>query len=499
MKVLFFYLAVIATSLSANVAAFAQSPEIEFGIRSEQPKDDSHQGTVVSAPWGSLPPDSKNLPTLVKRGGDKQFQYKLHSDIAYMNGSKKVKDSLDILTGEEFAFIDEAQNVIVPFGRYDYAEPFGLGRKAIVSKDWKYGIIDERGELVLPLDYDFVERPSTYSTFSNIFVATKKDTVTIFDQNVNFVPVEGVASYQDRGRWGNLMVSDARGKMGRLDYDGVMTIPMIYDTMYQSRDAQYIAAREGRYGVVTENNRIIKPFKYHKIYPIKRGTVFTKSNGKTGLWNEEGRKILPTEYEAIYNTWYDNSDPDDDIYIVVKNGHVGTVDIHNNVVIPIIYDGLSGWVEYGPEAHFVKQNGKYGLISYKGEIIIPIEYEYVGIPMGGVIVVRKNGNYGVISTKNKEILPCIYDRVINDIPFFVFEFGEQQEPKLVVLHNDIWSYFDVDGKLIRENIPLDEMQKEYGYMLEWGEPSNEHYDFDMKQAPKEVVVENRMLFRASVM
>ena len=102
--------------------------------------------------------------------------------------------------------------------------------------------------------------------------------------------------------------------------------------------------------------------------------------------------------------------------LLLKKGKAGTIDIHNNVIIPIIYDRLSSWVENGPKAHFVKNKGKFGLISHEGRIIILIEYEYVGLPQASVIVVRKNGKYGAISWNNKEILPCIYDNIFDDIP-----------------------------------------------------------------------------------
>jgi hypothetical protein len=108
--------------------------------------------------------------------------------------------------------------------------------------------------------------------------------------------------------------------------------------------------------------------------------------------------------------------PEETKYIVIKKSKAGTIDIHNNVIIPIIYDGLSSWVENGSKAHFVKNKGKFGLISHEGRIIILIEYEYVGLPQASVIVVRKNGKYGAISWNNKEILPCIYDNIFDDIP-----------------------------------------------------------------------------------
>ena len=153
----------------------------------------------------------------------------------------------------------------------------------------------------------------------------------------------------------------------------------------------------------------------------------------------------------------------------------------NNVIIPIIYDGLSGWVEHGPKAHFVKNNDKYGIISHKGEIIIPIEYDYVGLPRSGVIPVIKNGKYGVVSWKNKEILPCIYDKIVLDIPIPRFVDIGNEKPKIVALQQNVWKYFDLNGKLLQSNVSLKVINDKYDYIFKWGEPSNEKHDFDLKQ------------------
>lgn len=42
--------------------------------------------------------------------------------------------------------------------------------------------------------------------------------------------------------------------------------------------------------------------------------------------------------------------------------------------------------------------------------------------------------------ENKEILPCIYDRIINDMP--IESIGDTREPKLIVLSNGNWNYYD---------------------------------------------------------
>ncbi|MCS2713436.1 WG repeat-containing protein [Bacteroides thetaiotaomicron] len=111
-----------------------------------------------------------------------------------------------------------------------------------------------------------------------------------------------------------------------------------------------------------------------------------------------------------------------------------------------------------------------------------MEYEYVDLPVAGIIVVRKNGKYGVLSWKNKEILPCIYDRIINDMP--IESIGDTREPKLIVLSNGNWSYYDKKGDIIRKNVPKEVIMESYGHRIERGEPSNENLDFGMKRTKK---------------
>lgn len=443
---------------------------------------------IEKSPLGFLPKDSKNLPILVTTKNNERYLAKLKNSVEYRNARQKQRNFMIAQGGANYAYLDKNYNFIVPFGVYDYADVFGLGRKAIVANKGKYGIMDEHGELVLPLEYDFIEQPSIYSNYASIFLATKQNTVTIFDEKLNIIPTTGIVSYWDND--GSIFVTNQENKKGLVNYKGKQTIPFLYDTLYQElsvpRVNGYIAKKDGFYGFISLGNKIIQPFKYNYIYVLDGNAVYIDQNDKVGIYDKDGKLMIPFEYDAIYNTYYNysvykTSFPNiKNIYIVEKNGKIGTIDNKNNVIIPIIYDGLSGWVEYGPEAHFVKNDGKYGIISYRGEIIIPIEYDYVGLPQNGIIQVRKNGKYGVISWKNKEILPCMYDKIIMDIPWF--EFGdEKQKPKIVVLQQNVWKYYDLNGKLLQSNVSLKEINNKYDYFLKWGEPSNENYDLDLKQ------------------
>lgn len=449
-----------------------------FSLNGKKISDYKDYEIVPSRYYYGQNSDYKNLPILIQTKGNKELLNNIKINIDYMNGNQKVRDSLLLPANIEYAYIDKEGNYIVPWGKYDIATPFRLGRKAIVSNKGAYGIIDEYGKLVLPLEYDFIEQPYQYSNYADIFVATKGREITVFDSNLNIMPTENIISYIN---WnGNLIVSNNDNKKGIINYYGKQIIPCEYDTLIQHRISGYIAKKENLYGYISQNNKFIKPFDCKYIYEAKHDLIYVNQAGKVGIYDEKGKIKIPFEYDAIYDTWYNNFDPEKNRYIVVKDKKVGTIDIYNKVVIPLIYDALSGWVEYGPNAHFVRKDGKYGLISHEGDIIIPIKYEYVGKPSNGIIKVRKNGKYGVVSMKHKEVLPCKYNIVIIDIPYFTF--NDKHESKIIVLENNIWSYYNINGQLLHYNIPENEILKEYDYLFRWrGELSNEGYDFDMKQ------------------
>ena len=185
----------------------------------------------------------------------------------YLEEIEQNKRSDNTPVENKFAYIDKTKKVVVPFGTYDYATPFGLGRKAIVAKQGAFGIIDEYGKPILPLSFDFIEQPSEYA---NIFLATKGQTVTVYNQNAQIIPIKGIESYECRDN--HIIISNIHNKKGLLDYDGTQSIPFKYDTLYTSRSISvidFIARKGDTYGYISRKDEIIKPFTYKHIYGLK--------------------------------------------------------------------------------------------------------------------------------------------------------------------------------------------------------------------------------------
>lgn len=425
-----------------------------------------------------LPQNPKNLPILVVSKESEKRLRQAKNELRYLNGSRQQQCAQLAKAGVDYAYLDSQMKELVCFGTYDYAEVFGLGRKAIVAKNGKYGIINEYGELQLPLAYDFVERPQKYSAVASFFLASKKDSIVLYDENLNRIRGIESQSYVQSNKV--LILTNAAHKKGMLDFSARLVAPFAYDTLYQEDNTdKYIARKDGAYGWITSQNEIILPFKYKRIFHLGGAIACVDEAGKMGAYSKTGELIIPFQYDAIYDAYYDQSFPNKDIYIASKNGRVGTIDNQNKVVIPFQYDALSGWVEFGPDAHFAKCDGKYGVISHQGEVIIPLKYDYVSLPEAGIVAVRKGGKYGVLSWKNKVVLPLEYDAIIIDVP--LFDFGGGGRKVIVARRGNVWKYFAIDGKLQQDKVPLEEINEKYNYILNSPiEPSNESHDFDLK-------------------
>jgi hypothetical protein len=93
------------------------------------------------------------------------------------------------------------------------------------------------------------------------------------------------------------------------------------------------------------------------IYTYMKGYYLGLKHGKWGVIDRLDSIVLPFDYEFIMPEGH-IKDAKEGAFIVQKNGYMGTVNLENEVVIPIRYDAISGWCEYGPDGHYVKRNQK---------------------------------------------------------------------------------------------------------------------------------------------
>lgn len=151
-------------------------------------------------------------------------------------------------------------------------------RVMIVSKNKKYGMIDEYGNTLLPIENDDVYPTFTYR---RPYFIVKKD---------NIAYIYHILKYQ--------------------------IVSKIYDDIK-------IVAQRFPCGSTTD--------KYLKVY----------KNGKCGLVHEQGKEIVPPIYEDCYGSmWYCNYDDKHKYIIVTKDGKEGILNELGEIVAEIKYDRI---------------------------------------------------------------------------------------------------------------------------------------------------------------
>lgn len=371
-----------------------------------------------------------------------------------------------VSVGNQFQYLDRNLKEVIPFGEYDYTESLNKNGFGIVAKKNKYGIIDNKGNEIIRLEYDKIEHPKRYSNILELFVSEKNGTLQIFDENIKLIK-DNILDYSwdkidfDDYYLDVLLLKDNQNKFGIIDETGKTIIPFEFEEL-RPFDGQEttIAKKNNHFGIIDFKSKELVSFENDEIYSSKFSEIFViKQNEKFGLFNKQGDKIIDFVFEDLQPCFYD----EDNKFIVKSQGKYGIIDITGKEIIPNEFDEISNWVEYGPEAHFVTKNKKMGMYSRDGKQLIPPIYDELHYTTNNLIVVSQNKKYGIVNISNKIIIPLEYDKIFLD---WYKIFYENQEPEIYVLKNGIYSQLDKNNKQVKTNIPEKEIEEKFKYYFE---------------------------------
>ncbi len=249
-------------------------------------------------------------------------------------------------------------------GTYDDANLF-KGGIAIVKKNDKYGVINEQGKIVIPIEYDNLEIDGRNFFGKHCIIAKKEEKYGVFDENQT------------------------------------LTIPFEYDYIRAGRHWQYIVSKGDKMGVVDEKNSTIFPLEDWRIEDWGEDAYLFNQNKKQGIYTWKKDEIYPIEYEI--------SKPSNEFSNIKKENKKGYLNLDFSRNIPCEYDELFNENQYG---FWVKKEGKYGYVSVQNEVILPIECDTIfrNQAIGNFYQVEKKGKKGVLYN-GKLIVPIEYDKI----------------------------------------------------------------------------------------
>lgn len=390
--------------------------------------------------------------------------YGTSNNFDYFNEKYLFNGLLLVRKGNQYRYLNRNLETVADFGYYSKAEPITEYGFAIVKKG-NYGIINSKGEIVVPCIYPKIEHPRReYQGFYDEFYIYKNGKIGLLNReakpitDITYTSFESDYSY-DNGNYYTLFVARKHNKCGLIGANGEIILPIEYDEIgkFESNDCA-IAKKNGLYGIINNMGKVQIPFEYSSIttYHLDENYVVEKK-GKYGIIKKGLLDtIVPLDYDDLEVCCYDETH-----FIVKKKRKYGIIDKNLKIIVPFEYDKISNWVEYGPKEHFVEKNGKEGLISRDGKTVIPPVYDKIYVDNGSLIKVKNDGVYGTINWKNKIVHPIQYEQILWEWPYLT---GRALD---TVYLKKSGKYFatDINGKVIIKSVSERIINDKFGYLL----------------------------------
>ncbi len=274
------------------------------------------------------------------------------------------------------------------------------------SENQLYGAVDDSFNVTIPIIYNKLD-----ALEDNFVVATKNGVSGVYNPiNELVVPIGYEKIVQDVKC--KLIIGFSAGVYDIYEYDGKKIKSLDYDRIYlNSKDN------------LVKSNALINPEDLSVSYSLVKAKTFKRSannkddkavdaqllNGKWGLLDNEYNELIPPTYNLLYNgpsaalamtgelniraadLW-----PGMSAYYLSNGGKWGVVGLHNEELIPILYD----WIDFTPNENLFLVNhygqmfylktanrpgfwgisgGKWGLVDRNNQIKVSIDYDVIKI------------------------------------------------------------------------------------------------------------------------
>lgn len=364
-----------------------------------------------------------------------------------------------------------------------------------VYENNKWGVIDNKGNIILDLNYDemIIIPDETKPVFiCNYDIDYNNETykTKVVDENGNEIltdynnvsPLEntdGLKIWYEN----NILKYEENGKYGLIDLAGKQLVPAEYDNIYalQGIEKSIIIEKNGKKGLVnTSMGEIIIEPKYLDIMSLSKsyenGYIVKNDQNKFGVIAPDKAQILSEKYDEIKNITGNN------YYVVVENGVLEIIDSSEKVILNSGYDSIE---EIEVDNFIIIKNSKYGVINKLGETIIAPEYENMKFAITDYFIAQKDGKYGIIDKNGNVQVDFKYENItyIKTADFFE---AENEDFTTDVI--------DRNFNVVLENIFVSELNLEKGFLRIRKDDDYKYYNFKLEEKNSKDVLTTNTLF-----
>jgi hypothetical protein len=339
----------------------------------------------------------------------------------------------------KFGMINSRGQLLLPL-KYDAIEILKVGFAIISIADMK-GVADTNGRVIIPAKYQNIHWSSKVES-PKVFWTEKNDSSIVFNSEGNFL-IKLPCHIQDCSKDGTVFIGNKKGYgTGAYDQWGNNFIPFSYGSLYIDREFILYIVKSNVEVFNMYGNKIISKQCLSVTTLPQKSFLLQNSYGKYLYFDSLGNRVIQdtvTSYTILENlTWltvkkkdttysfstnrnltngYESINECGEYLLVQKNKNWGAIDPDGKVVIPFIYSQLKK-ISTDPYLIIAKINNRQVIIDQNNKVIIPNQNNYSFInyykdPESGkeIIIVENKFKYGAINLDNRIILPLKFDKI----------------------------------------------------------------------------------------
>ena len=271
----------------------------------------------------------------INKEGKEAFPYNYDTGLNFSDGLALVRKD------RKCGYIDTKGNEVIALTDKYYGTSFHDGLAAVGNNDGKYGFIDKKGELVIPMSFDVDEGGVTSEFHEGYAVVCKNE------------------------------------KYGYIDKSGKEVIPCNYDAAFNFSEGMALVIKEGKFGFIDAKGKEVIPCEYSYANHFSEGIAVVQKGDKYQFIDKTGKVVLDNSYCVIPSKFQE------DFSVVGKEGEkneyytqyvYGIIDKNGKEIIPCIYNTCNLFSE---GLAVVKKDDIYGFVDKKGNSTFDIQNEEV--------------------------------------------------------------------------------------------------------------------------
>jgi hypothetical protein len=232
-----------------------------------------------------------------------------------------------------------------------------------IKKSNKYGLINTKGETVLPTIYTSIEVGTSKTTF----VVEKDKVIKVLELgkrsysiDKKIISVEGF--YNDFA-----IMKYNNGRFGYIDNIGKIRVAPQYEQARPFNNEVAIVRLNGKWGIIDKNENFVTQPYYDSISNFTNNVCIVSEKGKHYLMDNTGKIVTPDGYTSIIKTRGGN-------YLLVKNNLKGIANAQGKEIIAVRYQNI---VELSSTLFHVTENDLQGVIDANRKIILNVKYHAI--------------------------------------------------------------------------------------------------------------------------